>query len=84
MSDGPQAQIRLGIAFDVAAGGFVIRLSSSTAWCWLLLDDDPTGRTQSEELHSETLIPLETFERNGADDQLDRLFAMHLQCLGYR
>ena len=73
-----------GICAKVVQAAPFIRLSSSTAWCWLLLDDDPTGRTQSEELHSETLIPLETFERNGADDQLDRLFAMHLQCLGYR
>jgi hypothetical protein len=77
------AQIRLSIGFDVAAGGYVVRLSSPTACCWLLLDDDPSGRTQSEELCTETLIPLEAFEGDRAGDYLDRLFATHLRCLGH-
>jgi hypothetical protein len=79
------AQIRLSIAFDVAAGGFVVRLSSPPAdWAWLLLEDDRSAPPRSDEVCSETFIPLETYERDAAAEYVDRLFKMHLKCLGYR
>jgi hypothetical protein len=77
------AQIRLTIALDLAAGGYGVRLSSPAAWFWVVFDDDRSG-TPVEEMHSEALIPFEAFERDAAGDHLDRLFAMHMKCLGYR
>jgi hypothetical protein len=69
--DSPAAELTLAISLDVASGGWLVEMTTSSR--------APGG----EPTYSRTIIPVPAMEQGTHDAYLDALLIMHLRFLGF-